>query len=448
MIVEILVIIILIGLNGVFATAELAVVQARKVRLQQMADTGDRGARTALRLSEDPNRFLGTIQIGITLIGILSGVFGGATVAEHLAALLASSRALAPYSSPLSVIIVVVVITYLTLVMGEMVPKRVALANAERIATALARPMHALSVIVSPLVRFLGFSTDLILRVLHIKVSTEPNITQEEIEVLIEQGTQSGALVEAEQDLLESVLRLDEWRVGVFMTVRPDIVWIEIDDPPAVIAEKLEHSAHTRFPVSRGELDHILGVVHARDMLAQNLAGQPFDLKPLIRPPLFVPESMPALRLLELFKLQGTHVAMVINEYGAIEGMITDNDILESIVGELPGVEEPDEPDIIARGDGSYLLDGQLHIERFKELFDLAELPDENVAYETLGGFVMYRIGSIPTSGASFECLGLRLEVVDMDGRRVDKVLVTPIRDITALDTGECAVAVGPITAS
>lgn len=406
--------------------AEMAIVSARKVRLQRLAESGNRQARLALALAEEPNKLLATIQVGITTIGILSGALGGATLAEEIAALLKGIPALEPYSEAIGVGVVVVCITYLSLIVGELVPKRLALNNAERIAVATAAPMNFLAILATPLVKLLSLSTDFILWVLRIKPSEEPAITQEELEILIEQGAQSGALEETEQDILESVLRLDEQRVGAVMTARPQIVWLDLEDSPEVMRQKIILSPYSRFLLSKDELDNFLGVVYAKDILAQNLTDNALDLSALARPPLFVPENMSTLKLLDLFKQKSVHVAVVVDEYGVIQGMVTDTDILESIVGDLPANDEPEEPEAIQRDDGSWLLDGMLPIERLKKLLDIEKLPDEELAdYQTVGGFIIYYLKSIPISGEWFECGGLRFEVVDMDGLRVDKVLVT-----------------------
>jgi len=407
--------------------AEIAIVSARKARLRQLADAGNSQARAALELAANPNQFLATAQIGITLVGILAGAFGGATIAEEIATRLGDIPFLAPYGETIGVGIVVLGITYFSLIIGELVPKRLALNNAERIASAVAAPMRGLSTIAAPVVRLLSVSTDIVIRLLGIKPSAEPSITPEELRILIEQGTESGVFEESEQDMIESVLRLDERRVGAFMTPRTHIVWFDIEDSPEDIRRKIADSQHSRFPVIKDSLDNVLGIVRAKDLLNQSLAGQPLDLRALLRPPLFIPESMSALKVLELFKQKGTHVALVTDEYGGIQGMVTHNDILEGIVGYIPSAGEPAEPQATRREDGSWLLDGLVHIDKLKEIFDIEKLPDEEHGhYQTVGGFVMTQVRSIPTVGQCFEWGKLRFEVVDMDGRRVDKVLVTP----------------------
>ncbi len=424
---EIMIIFLLLVANGILAMSEIAVVSARKIRLQQWAEEGDARAQAALDLTTNPNQFLATIQIGITLVGILAGAFGGATLAEKIAAGLNTFPVLAPYSEALGVGIVVLVITYFSLVIGELVPKRLGLNNAEGIAMGVARPMRQLSRLTSPVVRLLSFSTDATLRLLGVRLNVEdPPVTEEEVKILLQQGTQSGVFAVAEQELIESVLRLDDRRVSSVMTPRPQIVCLDADEPAAETRERLLHSQHTRFPVIREELDHVLGLVQAKDLLAQQLRGEPFDLPGLLQPALFVPETLSVLKMLELFKQEATHLALVVDEYGGIQGLVTLNDILEAIVGDLPGPQTSDEPRATRRGDGSWLVDGALPVDKLKQIFDLDVLPDEDLNfYQTVAGFFIYQVRALPTVGQVFTWEGLRFEVVDMDGRRVDKVLIT-----------------------
>ncbi|MEW6716394.1 MAG: hemolysin family protein [Chloroflexota bacterium] len=424
---EILIIFLLLVTNGVFAMAEIAIVSARKARLQRLAEAGNTQARAALELATNPNQFLATVQIGITLVGILAGAFGGATIAEEIATKLNEIPFFAPYGETIGVGIVVIGITYFSLIIGELVPKRLALNNAERIASAVAAPMRALSTITAPVVRLLSVSTDIVIRLLGVKPSIEPSITPEEIKVLIKQGTVIGVFEASEQEMIESVLRLDERRVDAFMTPRTQIVWLDIEASPEDIRRKIANSQYSRFPVVKGSLDNVLGIVRAKDLLYQSLAGQPLNLSALLYPPLFVPERMSALRVLELFKQKRAQIALITDEYGGIQGMVTHNDILEDIAGYIPSVGEPAEPQATRREDGSWLLDGLLHIDELKEIFNIKKLPnEEHNHFQTLGGFVMAQVRGLPKVGQSFEWGKLRFEVVDMDGHRVDKVLVTP----------------------
>lgn len=423
---EILILILLIATNGVFAMSEMAIVSARKARLQQSADDGDEGARAALALAEAPNVFLSTVQIGITLIGILAGAFGGATLAGRIAATVEPIRWLAAYADEIGIGMVVLLITYLSLVIGELAPKRLALSHAETIAARVARPMYALARLTAPVVYVLSASTDLLLRVVGARSSLEPPVTEEEIKIMIAQGAKVGVFDEAEKDLVTGVFRLAERRVSTLMTPRPEIVWFDINEPPQEIWRQMAASGHSAFPIYEGAVDNVLGIVNAKDLWARTVAGQPIDLRQALVPPLFVPESMAALRVLELLREKRRHLALVIDEFGSIQGLVTLFDVLEAIVGEMPSAAPWDEPEVVRREDGSWLLDGALPVDEMRELLDLDRLPDqERGAYETLGGFVMMMLGRIPTAGERFEWEGYCFEVMDMDRLRVDKVLVT-----------------------
>jgi putative hemolysin len=425
---EIILLVFLILLNGLFAMSEFAVVSARKSRLQPLADHGNERAQTALDLAEHPDQFLATIQIGITLVGTLVGAIGGATLAHHLAPLLAAIPLLAPYAEAISFAVIVLLLTFLTLVLGELVPKQLALHSAERLAIALAGPIRMLSNLTSPLVRFLAGSSNLIVRMLGIRPSAEPPVTEDEIKVLIEQGTQAGVFEAAEQEMVEGVFRLGGQRVEGLMTPRPDIDWIDLVKSPEVIHDQILGSHRTRFPVAQGELDNVLGILHTKDLLAHGFSCDPPDLRKLLRPPVFIPESAEALQALEQFKGTGEHFALVTDEYGSIAGVISSTDILEAIVGDLPAKGEPAEPEAVRREDGTWLMGGALSIEEMTDKLELDNLPeDEEGSFQTVGGFVMIRLGEVPHAGDHFEWGGFRFEVMDMDGRRVDKVLVTPL---------------------
>ena len=427
---EVLIIFLLLIVNGVFAMAEIAVVSARKARLQQLAMEGSRKAKAALDLATNPNQFLSTVQIGITLVGILAGAFGGATVAEELGIYFKGIPLLAAYGEALGVGLVVLVITYFSVILGELVPKRLALNHAERIAVSMAVPMQALSVVVSPFARILSLSTDLVIRLLRIRPSTEPPVTDEEIRVLIEQGTRVGVFEEAEQGMIEGVLRLGDRRAGELLTPRTQIVWIDPNDSWQDIKQEIISSRHSRFPLAEGDLDRVLGIVNAKDILAQSLRSEPFDLRALLTQPLLVPETMPALQVLDLFKQKASHLALVIDEYGGVQGLITHNDILEDIVGYVPLPAGMEEPSALRREDGSLLVDGLLPIDKLKEILEIDKWPEEEEGhYQTVGGFVITHFGRIPSAGQRFEWGDYAFEVVDMDWRRVDKVLIKRIQD-------------------
>lgn len=421
---EVVIVLLLLILNGVFAMSEMAVVSARKARLQQLAEQGDMSARAALALSESPNRFLSTVQIGITLVGILAGAFGGATIAEQLAERLAVVPALAPYAETIGVAVVVLAITYLSLVIGELVPKRLALQNPERVAAIIAQPMTLLSRLAAPFVNLLSLSTDLVVRLLGVKPSQDPPVTEEEIRLLIEQGTEAGVFEVAEQDIVEEVFRLGDRTVSDLMTPRPRIVWLDADSSPEEQWQVIAASDYSYFPLYRASRDNVMGIVSVKDIWTQAVRGQPIDLVALARPPLFVPATTPAFTLLELLRQSRQHLALVIDEYGGIIGLVTLLDVLEAIVGDLPASDE-ELAAYTQREDGSWLVDGMLPIDEFEELLDGLELPeDERGDYQTLGGFVLARLGRIPTAGDAFAWGSLRFEVMDMDGHRVDKVLV------------------------
>lgn len=433
--IEVALILLLLTANGIFSGSEIAVVSARKVRLEQLADQGNKKARAALRLANSPNDFLSTVQIGITLIGILSGAVGGATLAQRLKPVFDEIPLLRPYGEGISVAIMVTIITYLSLVIGELVPKRIALNEPEQFACAVAKPMRFLSRLTAPLVHLLSLSTDALLKLLGVKASDEPEVTEEEIKVLIRQGAESGMFEEVEHEMVERVFRLGDRPIKALMTPRIDVVWLDIESPLEESLHEVMESTHSRFPVGRGSLDNCVGIVRGSSLLSARLSHQDIDLESLVQPPLYVAETTRVLNVLGQFKEAGTHIALIIDEYGGIEGVVTLNDLMEAIVGDLPSLEDRDEPMIIQREDGSWLLDGSLGIDEIKELFDKGFLPGEDTGnFHTLGGFVMHSLGHIPESGQHFRYDDLQFEVMDMDGTRVDKVLVIPERTEISLD--------------
>jgi putative hemolysin len=427
--VNLFLILLLILANGLFSGSEIALVSSRKVRLEQRLRQGQRGARQALKLANNPNTFLSTVQIGITLIGILTGALGGATLAQQLELALATIPALEPYRQVLSLAVVVSLITYISLVIGELVPKRIALSAPERIACAVATPMGRLSRLVSPLVHLLSLSTEGIIRLLGIPNGTEPTVTEEEIKVLLEQGTQAGLFEAAEQDMVARVFRLGDRPITAFMTPRTEIDWLDIDAPLEENRQTILTSTHSRFPVCQDSIDNCMGFVRLRNLLDLYLTGNHTDLRSLLQAPLYVAEGTRALRVLELFKETATHMALVIDEYGGLEGLVTLNDLVEAIVGDLPMQDDQEEPLVVQREDGSWLIDGSLSTDELKILLQRNVLPEEDTgAYHTLAGFVITHLSRIPTSGDAFEWDGWRFEVVDMDGNRVDKLLVSPVQ--------------------
>ncbi|OPY67875.1 MAG: Magnesium and cobalt efflux protein CorC [Syntrophorhabdaceae bacterium PtaU1.Bin034] len=424
---EIAVVMILVFLNGVFAMSEIAVVSARKARLQQAVNEGKVKATVALELANAPGSFLSTIQIGITLIGILAGAYSGATIATVLSSYFAGIPSIAPYRETISLGIVVIVITYLSLIIGELVPKRIALNNPERIAMNVAKPMRTLSSITLPVVHLLNLSTSAVLAILRIKPSEEPPVTEEEVKILIDQGTRSGVFEEMEQDMVESIFRLTDRKVNAVMTPRPDIVSLDLDDPPEENWRKMSQSGHSVFPVHKESEDNVVGIASIKTLWAKISAGRPIDLKSSLSKPLFVPENMPAFKLLSVLKQSGMHMALVVDEYGDIQGLATPQDIFKSIVGDLASI-QPEPSYAVRREDGSWLVDGMIPIDEFKELLQIGDMPDrEENGFNTLAGFVVTQMGRIPEPADHFELSGFRFEVLDMDGPRVDKVLVVPL---------------------
>ena len=429
---EILIIFALILINGVLAMAEIAIVSARQNRLQQRANQGDERSAAALKLAQDPTGFLSTVQIGITLVGVLTSVFGGARIANHISLFLAqffgnSLPGLVPYSDAIGLGFVVLLITYFTLVLGELAPKRVGLGYPERIARSVAIPMQFMARVMAPIVSILRGSTSLVLKIFGFKPSTEPQVTDEDVKALLQLGAQEGVFEASEEDMVAGIFRLSDLRVGSLMTPRSEITWIDIEDPMEVNQQKIATSLHARFPVGRGSLDEWIGIVQTKDLLSQMLSGQPLDLLANLIEPLVVPENILALKVLELFKEGGVHTALVVDEFGTLQGLVTIFDILEAIVGDIPVRGEPVDALAIQREDGSWLLDGRLSIEDFKEIFKLETLPDESRGYyQTLAGFVITMIGRIPKAADHFDYKALRFEVIDMDGFRIDKVIVQP----------------------
>ena len=427
---DIVLILLLILLNGVFAMSEIAVVSSRKSRLQNLADDGSLGAEAALSLHQEPSSFLSTIQVGITLVGILNGAIGEAAVADPLAAWIARIPLFEPYARAVALTITVIGLTYFSVVVGELVPKRLALLAPEGIASLMARPMMVLARVTHPLVVVLSGSCSMILRVLGARRKDEPPVTDDEIKVLMEQGAEAGVFHESEQEIVSNVLRLDEQRISAIMTPRRDMFVIDLDEDEAGVWQRIIETSFSRLVVCRGGLEQVLGVLQTGDLLKKALPGGHVtlaDIEALLRPPLYVPESVTTQQLLESFRRARLQFALIIDEYGDVQGLVTLTDVLAAIVGELSVPEAPEDRDMLQREDGSWLVDGDVGIERLKSVLDIGDdLPGEDEhSFNTLGGFIMHVLGRIPAPTDHFEAAGWRFEVMDMDRNRVDKVLLS-----------------------
>lgn len=422
---EIALILVLVIANGVFSMAELAVVSSRKARLRQRQEEGNRGAGVALELANNPHDFLSTVQVGITMIGTLAGAFGGATLAERLGVYLKEVPALAPYSDSISITVVVLVISYLSLILGELVPKNLALGNAEGIAAALAPPMRFLSKLGSPAVRFLTFSTKLVMKLLPVRPSTEAPVTEEEIKVLLAQGTEHGTFEEAEQEMVEGVFRLGDRQVVELMQPRGKVAYLDVNEPWDSNRRVLRNTAYSRFPVVDGDLDRVIGIAHIKDLFLAADGGRALDLRSLARKALIVPETSPALDVLERFQQSGDQMALIVDEHGGIEGLITLTDIVEAVVGDLRAPGHAAKPSITRRDEHSWLVDGSLPVSDLLEELGLREPPGGEDGFTTVGGLVLAHLHRIPAPGDHFVSEGWRFEVLDMDRNRIDKVLVS-----------------------
>jgi len=426
--VKIVIILLLILLNGFFSLAEMAIISARKARLQYAADNGREGARIALELKQDAGRFLSTVQIGITAINVLASVLGGTALADFLDRWLIDLGGWsARHATAVSFFVVVLVISYLTLIFGELVPKRIALSRPEAIASMLSRILRLASRAARPAEWLLERSSSLVLRLVPLRAHETQAVTDEEIAIMLREGTALGLFERTESAIVQMALRLDDRPVNAVMTPRTQVEFLDLGDSEDANRRTIIESAHTRFPVVEGTPPQLLGIVEGKRMLAAALSGQAFDLRAMLRPPLYVPASITALRALEIFKASGAPMALVVDEYGELEGIVTLHDILTSLVGEIASPEEPGDPSVVKRDDGSWLIDGMVPIDTVRDTIGLASLPGEDEGdFHTLGGFIMARVNRIPKVGDKIAVAGYRFEVVVMDGRRVDRVLVVP----------------------
>ena len=407
--------------------AELAVVSIRKAKMQKYLEEGNKNAQIVFDLLEDPNEFLSTVQIGISLIGVLTGAFGGVTLAEPLSKYIS----FIPYAEPVSVVIVVIVTTYLTLVVGEIVPKVIALNDPERVSLKVAKSMLVLEKVSKPVSFILSKSSRFLLWLMRIENKNDDIVTEEEIELMIKEGRQDGTIEQEEEDIIKRVFKLDDQKVESIMTPRNEIIWIDLEDDRDINKVKIIESKRSIFPIAKGELDDFIGVVQAKDILSAMFSDEKFDVNKIVKEPLVVSEHLETLELLKEFKEnQGyVHMSLVVDEFGSVEGLITLNDLLEGIVGDIPGIDEEDEPQAVKRDDGTWLIDGRYPIDRFKELFEFNDkLPDEEEdGYTTLAGFILSLSGTIPNEKDKYECGRFIFEIIDIDGHQIDKVLVTDL---------------------
>ncbi|GAB5561024.1 MAG: hemolysin family protein [Synoicihabitans sp.] len=429
---ELLLLLLLLGANGIFAMAEAALISARKSRLRELADNGDKRARAALDEATDPARFLSTVQVGITLVAVLAGALGGGVLTARLENLLGSIAFIESVARPIALGTVVVAITLASVVLGELVPKRLALMRPEMLSMMLVRPVKGLSRIVSPAVDLLTWLTELALRPFGLHhAPKEAPVTEEEVNILVEQGMKGGVFNESERDMVAGVLELDEMPISYLTTPRPKLVFLDLDDPDEANWRKVVASGHSHFPVVKGNKEHVLGMVSVKAIWANHAFGASTALRNLITPALVVPETMMTSAVLEQFKVSGKHIALVNDEFGSLAGVVSLYDVLEAIVGDIPESGRRDEPTATRRADGSWLIDATYDIDQFKDLSSISDLPhEEETEFQTLGGFVVTHFGRIPATGEAFEHEGWRFEVVDMDRHRVDKLLVTPPEEI------------------
>lgn len=422
---NIILIIILIILNGLLSMAEIAIVSSKKAKLNRLLSEGKTNAQIILDFLNDPNDFLSSIQIGITLIGILTGALGGTVLSEPLSEIL---NPFIPYATTVSFIIVIVVTTYLTLV-GDIAPKRIALINPEKTALRMAKPMQLLCYICAPINATLGTSTNIIMKLFgHKEMPDQSIVTEEEIEMMIEEGRAEGTIEKEEEAIIKRVFKLDDRKVDIIMTPRSEIIWLDLDDSKEVNYEKIIQSKRSIFPVAHEELDDFLGVVQAKDILSEMFKNDEIDIKRIIKKPLVIPENLESLELLKKFKenKEHVHMSLIVDEYGSVTGLVTLNNLLEGIVGNIPGIDEEDDPIATERLDGSWLIDGRYQLHRFKELFNIKkEFPEEKEDnYTTIAGFILSYLNRIPENGEVFQWEEYTFEIADIDGHQIDKIIV------------------------
>lgn len=422
---EVVIIAVLLILNGIFSMSELAIVAAKRVRLENQAERGNAGAKAALALAANPGEFLSTVQVGITLVGVIASVYGGATIAENLAARLETVSWIGEHAEAAALTVVVAIITYLSVIIGELVPKRIALGNPERVASIVARPMKLVSRIGSPLVRLLTGSTQFILRLFGVKGLPEPGLTEDEIHAVIEQGAESGVVPEVEHEIVENVFRLGDRHVSSVMTARPDIEWIDVNATPSEIRSAVGDGRIDWLLVCEDDIETVRGFVHAGTLLTQCLDGKTLTLAAVLEEPLYVPSTTPVFKLLERFKENKKHVAVVLDEYGGIDGVVTLTDILSDLVGTPTSNPREESPNIVHNGDGSWTADGAADMADVEEAIDLEiAAPETQRRYRTLAGFIMTQSGRVPKVGDVIAVPGFQFRIESVDGRRIERVRI------------------------
>lgn len=425
MLTELLLVLLLICISGAFVLAEIALISSRKARLEKSAKQGRMGAKVALKLMEKPQQFLSVVQIYITLISFIAATYGGTSIAHHLAQFFQQYDSIKQYADFLGIASIVSFTTYLSLLLGELVPKTLGINYPEKVAIFFAPIIQVMGWIAKPIAMFLQFSTKMVLKILMIKTNVAQTVTEEELHHMIDQGSQHGILEKQESDMMRGIIRIGDRKVNSLMTHRSEIIWVDIEIEEDDLLKHLSASVHSSFPVCNKELDKVLGMVYIKDIFTQLADKKKLDLKSLLKPPVFFPETMPALELLETFKKTHAHTGLIVNEYGSLEGIVSLHDIMESIVGDLPIDSTDDEQMAVRRKDGSWLIDGLMQIDRCIQLIGIEEIADADTgAYTTVGGFVMHHLGKIPKAADSFEFKNFYFEVMDMDGHRVDKVLI------------------------
>lgn len=425
--INILLILVLFFFNAVFAMYEIAMVSARRTRLHQRADDGQSGANLAIKLQNDPNQeYLSAVQIMITMIDTLAGGIGGAMLAEPLAAVMKQVSFLAPVADTLAFVLVVIVITYFSIVLGELIPKRIAVSKPENVVIALSPIINGLTKALRPLIKLLSASTRFGIRLFNIDIQKEPYITEEELKGFIQEGRQTGVFDEAEEVMVDGVFRLTERRVDAIMTPHTELDWLDTNDGREVMVREMLDSLYSRLPVADGDLDRIIGFVSAKDLMGVDLFSEDFNIRDYVKEPIFFPGNMKAIKAFEQFQSTGIHQAIVMDEFGGVEGMVTLYDVLESIVGDIPQDEYDTDVEIQEQIDGSLLMDGLVPIDVLKEKLGVEELPEEYKAgYQTLSGFIMNQMGKIPKVGQGFDWDGFTFKVIEMDGHRVERVEIS-----------------------